>query len=285
MQARWALGSAVALTLGALLMIWPPQAKAQAADADLQAINALTHLPETLDLIRQEGIQQGKDLGADLFGDSEDPNWLSALDRVYDTGQMTGLYNAALRQVLAQDPSLSNNIRPFLDSDLGQRVITLELEARRTTMDKVAMQAAREVFVELEKTDKFRRAQIERLVVAGDLIEANVMAGLNGNLTFYKAMAAAGTPGTPKDEAELLGQVWSQEADIRASVEQFLYPIMALAYAPLNEDELQSYVDFSESPAGTRFNDALSKAFDPLMIELSRKLGTEAGKLLSGQML
>lgn len=285
MQARWALGSAVALTLGALLMIWPPQAKAQAADADLQAINALTHLPETLDLIRQEGIQQGKDLGADLFGDSEDPNWLSALDRVYDTGQMTGLYNAALRQVLAQDPSLSNNIRPFLDSDLGQRVITLELEARRTTMDKVAMQAAREVFVELEKTDKFRRAQIERLVVAGDLIEANVMAGLNGNLTFYKAMAAVGTPGTPNDEAELLAQVWSQEADIRASVEEFLYPIMALAYAPLNEDELQSYVDFSESPAGTRFNDALSKAFDPLMIELSRKLGTEAGKLLSGQML
>lgn len=285
MQARWALGSAVALTLGALLMIWPPQAKAQAADADLQAINALTHLPETLDLIRQEGIQQGKDLGSDLFGDSEDPNWLSALDRVYDTGQMTGLYNAALRQVLAQDPSLSNNIRPFLDSDLGQRVITLELEARRTTMDKVAMQAAREVFVELEKTDKFRRAQIERLVVAGDLIEANVMAGLNGNLTFYKAMAAVGTPGTPKDEAELLAQVWSQEADIRASVEEFLYPIMALAYAPLNEDELQSYVDFSESPAGTRFNDALSKAFDPLMIELSRKLGTEAGKLLSGQML
>ncbi len=285
MQARWALGSAVALTLGALLMIWPPQAKAQAADADLQAINALTHLPETLDLIRQEGIQQGKDLGSDLFGDSEDPNWLSALDRVYDTGQMTGLYNAALRQVLAQDPSLSNNIRPFLDSDLGQRVITLELEARRTTMDKVAMQAAREVFVELEKTDKFRRAQIERLVVAGDLIEANVMAGLNGNLTFYKAMAAVGTPGTPNDEAELLAQVWSQEADIRASVEEFLYPIMALAYAPLNEDELQSYVDFSESPAGTRFNDALSKAFDPLMIELSRKLGTEAGKLLSGQML
>ena len=98
-------------------------------------------------------------------------------------------------------------------------------------------------------------------------------------------MAEAGAPGTRIDEGSLLAQVWSQEPQIRTDVADFLYPLMALAYASLSADELEAYVLFAESAEGRRFNAALTKAFEPLMIDLSRNLGLEAGRLMSGQVL
>lgn len=269
---------------------WPGAARAEATIAapqtpGVKALNLMTRQAETLDLMRQEGIAQGKVLGADLFGSAENREWLLALDRVYDTSRMAKVYDAALSQVLARDPQLVDDVTPFLGGDLGARILALELEARRTTLDEIALEAAREVLAEIEQTDKNRRAQIERLVVAADLMESNVMAGLNGNVAFYRAMAAAGAPGATTNEAEMLAQVWAQEAEIRASTADFLYPLMALAYAPLTEADLQSYVDFSESPPGRRFNAAMNEAFAPVMIDLSRALGAEAGRMLSGQVL
>lgn len=285
------LAGGVALTaLAPTGGLWSGMAWAEATIAvqetqGLKTLNLLTRQAETLDLMRQEGIAQGKDLGIDLFGDAENREWLLALDRVYDTSRMAKVYDAALAQVLTRDPRLVDDVAPFLGGELGARIIALELEARRTTFDEMALGAAREVLAEMEQTDKERRAQIERLVVAADLMESNVMAGLNGNVAFYKAMAAAGAPGATADEEEMLAQVWAQEADIRASTADFLYPLMALAYAPLTDAELQSYVDFSESPQGRRFNAAMNEAFAPVMIDLSRALGAEAGRMLSGQAL
>lgn len=290
---RFWLGIACAATflaMGPSIALWPGVARAEATDTaqgaqDPQAINLLTRQAETLDLMRQEGIAQGKILGADLFGQDGNPEWLLALDRVYDTARMARVYDAALSQALARDPTLVEDVTPFLGGELGARIVALELEARRTTLDEVALGAAREILAEMEQTDKQRRAQIERLVVAADLLESNVTAGLNGNVAFYKAMAAAGAPGGAMDEAEMLAQVWAQEADIRASTADFLYPLMALAYAPLTDGELESYVAFSESPQGRRFNAAMTEAFVPVMIDLSRALGAEAGRMLSGQVL
>lgn len=285
----WFLAFGLAVATAAVAG-WPLAAQAQSVlspgtEADLQSLNALTRQAETLDLIRQEGIAQGQALGTDLFGETGDPGWAAALDRVYDTRRMADIYDAALAEVLAQDPTLAGDVAGFLGSELGARIVALELEARRTTLDEVAAEAAREVFEEVRQTDKDRLAQIDRLIDAADLIEINVTTGLNGNIAFYIAMAAEGAPGATPDQSEMLAQVWSQEDDIRASVRKFLYPLMTLAYAPLTEDELQAYVAFSESPAGRRFNAAMTKAFDPVMLDLSRNLGAEAGRLMSGQVL
>lgn len=282
-----AFGLALALcfALPGAALLWPQGAQAQAAEGQVQSLNALTYLPETLEIMAQEGLIQGRDLGAEMFGNSDDPAWVLALARIFDAGRMQRLYDTALAEVLAQDPSLIADVTPFLSSELGRRTLGLELEARRTALDEIARGAAREVFAELEATDPARRAQIERLVLSADLIESNVIAGLNGNVAFIRGMAEAGAPGTRIDEGSLLAQVWSQQPQIRTDVADFLYPLMALAYASLSDDELEAYVLFAESAEGRRFNAALTKAFEPLMIDLSRNLGLEAGRLMSGQVL
>lgn len=278
----------LALGLGGVTpgtVLGPRPAIAQGVEADLQRLDALTRIPETFDIMRLEGLASDTALAADLLGNAEDPAWLRALDIVYDPARMTATYGAEMRLALAQDPALVAEAEVFLGSDLGQRIIGLELEARRTALDPMAFGAAREVFAEMERIDKNRLALIERLAVAGDLIEGNVATALNANVAFSRAMAKASRFGVKVDEAEILSMAWAQEPDIRVAVAEFLYPLMALAYAPLTEDELTIYVEFFESAVGQRFNAAVMQAFEPVMVELSARLGAEAGRLMSGQVL
>lgn len=265
-------------------MFAPVPAQAQTLESDLQNLNNLIKLPETFDIMRLEGLENDKSLAEDLFGNREDPTWARTLDKIYATDRMTGIYNDALSAVLQRDGALVGDVTPFLASELGQRIIGLELEARRTTLDPIALGAAREVYAELAQTDKPRSDLIERLVVAGDLMEGNVSTALNANIAFSRAIAKAGGAGAI-DEDELLANVWALEPEVRVSVADFIYPLMALAYAPLSDDELTRYVEFFESDVGQRFNAALMTAFEPVMIDLSGQLGAEAGRLMSGQAL
>ena len=278
----------LALTFGSVglgRILAPQPAIAQEVEADLQRLDALTRIPETFDIMRLEGLANDQAMAADLFGNAKDPAWLRALESVYDISRMNATYSNQMRLALAQDPGLVADAGVFLGSELGQRVIGLELEARRTALDPMALGAAREVFAEMERVDKERLALIERLVIAADLVEGNVATALNANVAFSRAMTKAAQFGTPVDEDEILALAWAQELDIRVAVADFLYPLMALAYAPLTEEELTSYVEFFESAVGQRFNAAVMQAFEPVMIDLSARLGAEAGRLMSGQVL
>ncbi len=278
-----ALGSALGGL--AVLIVAPAPATAQTQSADLQALDALLRTAESLQIMRLEGVQNARSLGEDLFGNAEDPAWAQALDRVYSVERMNSVYAQALAPLLTKDPALVADVSDFLGSDLGVRVIGLELEARRTALDPIAMGAAKQMLAEVKQTDKERFALIERLVLAGDLIEGNVSSGLNANVAFARSIAAASAPGAAMDEREMLAAVWAQEEEIRASIADYIYPLMALAYAPLTVEELTSYVEFFESGPGKRFNAAMVAAYNPVMIDLSAELGHEAGRLMSGQAL
>lgn len=263
----------------------PSLAFAQAAVADVAQLNTMTRTIETFEVMRQEGLLNDKVLAEDLLGNAEDPTWARVLDDVYSVDRMTQIYSDRLLDFVETDPGLAADVSVFLTSDLGQRIIDLELEARRTALDPLALGAAQEVYADMQRSDRDRLALIERLVVAGDLMDGNVSTAMNANMAFARAIGVAGNFGGPVDEETLLADIWAQEPDIRASVADFLFPLMALAYAPLTIQELQAYVDFYESDVGQRFNAAVMAAFEPVMVDLSGRLGAEAGKLMSGQAL
>jgi hypothetical protein len=84
-------------------------------------------------------------------------------------------------------------------------------------------------------------------------------------------------------EAEMLADVWSQEPDIRAETEGWLYPFLALAYEPLSDADIEAYLAFSESQAGQAMNAALFAAFDKVFSDISRDLGRAVAEMLSGR--
>ena len=93
--------------------------------------------------------------------------------------------------------------------------------------------------------------------------------------------SAAG--GAPRDEGEMLAEVWGQEDQVRADTEAWLFPFLALAYQPLSDAELKAYVAFSASPEGQRLNRALFAGFDAVFEAVSADLGRAAGLELRGR--
>ena len=111
----------------------------------------------------------------------------------------------------------------------------------------------------------------------------NVAGALSGNLAFLTGLDEAGVNGTRLPQDELLSQVWGQEAQIRDDTQVWLQSYLGLAYDPLTEAELETYIAFWESPAGQRLNAALFLAFDAVFSGVSHDLGRAAGAAMLSQ--
>ncbi len=74
-----------------------------------------------------------------------------------------------------------------------------------------------------------------------------------------------------------------EEADIRDETEIWILSYLAMAYAPLSDEEIGEYIDFSETEAGRDLNRALFAGYDTVFEDVSRQLGRAAGAILAGQ--
>jgi hypothetical protein len=84
---------------------------------------------------------------------------------------------------------------------------------------------------------------------------------------------------------QVLYLVWAQEPSIRLDVEDWSESYFLLAYAPLTEEELQTYIDYVSTPLGQAFNRALFQAFDTVFSDISKSVGRALGRRLNAEEL
>lgn len=278
---------ALALSCGAaqfpapFLGLWAGQARAQGV-VDISALSQALMITSQMEILRDEGLANGQELAADLPGNGAAGIWARRLDRLYDAVGMEKTYARALAQDLGEDPQTVEASLAFFTSDLGRRILELELSARRALEDDAVKAAAKRAWAGLPMKNPVRRGLFDRLLAANDLIETNVMGALNANLAFLMGLHAAGDNRLALPETEALALVWSSEADTRAATIDWLYPFLTLAYEPLSEADLRAYVAFSESAEGRRLNAAMFRAFDTLYTGLSQEVGRAFGAALQG---
>lgn len=261
----------------------PGSAPSAAAEAAVARLSATMKIAETIAVLRDEGIAYGASLEAELFPGRGGDDWALTVDRIYDTPTMVQRFDAALAREIGDDAATLAAAEAFFGDARGQRILTLEIEGRRALLDQAVEDAARARAEEMAASDAPRLATLRRFAEANDLIEANVQGALNANLAFYQGMAEAGAFGDEMTEAQILADVWGQEDAVRAETEDWLYPYLALAYGPLDDAEVEAYIDFSLTASGQRLNAALFAAFDAIFRPISRDLGRAAARQLLGQ--
>ncbi len=84
-------------------------------------------------------------------------------------------------------------------------------------------------------------------------------------------------------EEEVLADVWRQEDDVRADTETWVLGFLALAFGPLENDEIVSYIRISRTSEGRAMNHALFAAFDPFFARISHELGLGAARVLTSE--
>ncbi len=281
------------LVLGAIAGTIPaiaqtePQAETTAQG---QAVTAerVVRLSDTLmmgaimDIMQQEGLEYGKTLEKDLFPERGGDRWTAIVAEIYDTTKMRSRFDMALGKELAGAGTDIAAMEAFFESAQAQRILILEVEARRALLDQAVEDAAKVGWEDLQAEGKARADQLRRFAEVNDLIESNVMGALNANLGFYRGLATASSIAADMTEEDMLSDGWGQEPSIRQETEEWLFPFLSLAYQPLPDADLDAYIAFSETPAGQRMNTALFAAFDSLFTQISYDLGAAAALQMQG---
>lgn len=281
-------GPAVAETLGHYMadggLVRVEAVVPSVATTRVLQLSSTLQIGGVLSVMRAEGADYGKTLEEEMFPGKGGAAWTKVVDGIYDEPTMKALFDKALVAELgAADPAMLEVIEDFFASDRGQRILSLEIEARRALLDQDTEDAAKVHVEELTAQDDPRLDLIRKFAETNDLIEMNVAGALNANLAFFKGLAASGAFDGELTEDQMLQNVWSQEPDIRAETETWLYPYLALAYQPLPDDDLQAYVAFSELDEGKVLNAAVFAAFNVLFVDISDKLGRAAAKQMQGE--
>lgn len=238
----------------------------------------LLRLSEMVEILRIEGIEDGRALGEDMIGQAG-PAWMATLDRLYAAPRLEAVLRAGIAEQLS--PGQIDSLAAFFSSDAGRQVIDLELSARSAMLDEAVEQAARDRAA--QPGEPKRRALIDRFIEANALVENNVSGGLNASLRFYAGLDDGGALNL--SEGEILDIVREQEADVRADAREWVEAFLVMAYGPLSLETLETYVLLSETEAGQAFNGALFGAYDRFFDEVSYGLGLAVARAMQSQEL
>ena len=263
------------LRLVAVLVLLAMPALAQNRPA-MDRLGAALRLDEIVDIMRREGLATADDLAVEMLGGPR-REWSDALARIYDPARMIATVRSGMDEELGDDEA--DRISAFFSSELGARIIALELSAREAFMDEGIEQASNDTAMQLPETDPDRFALLEEFIGINNLVESNVVGAMNSNFAFFSGLAEGGMFGETLAEEDMLREIWSQEPEIRAETTVWLHSYLGLAYRPLSDEELQLYQDFSASDAGQAMNRALFTGFDRMFVHLSRALGLTLGRL------
>lgn len=253
----------------ALWLACLPAAADEAGDAGLVALYEAIDVRGTVEVMAKEGDLYGQQIAEEMLPEADMTSWAAEVRRIYSADRMQRLVEQEMGAALeGTDPA---PLVAFFTSELGTQVIALELAGRRAFLDEEIEEAA------MVRAENARRAgnetakQIEEIIADSDLIERNVIGGLNSNLMFYRGLADGG--GIEMTEDDMLRDVWFQEDANRAETEDWLYAFLLLAYDPLSAAQLEEYAALFRIPEGRVLNAALFQAYNRMYDEVSYLLG------------
>lgn len=250
-------------------------AHAEPAEEILDALK----IGEIVELMREEGQGYSAEMAQDLLPAGETEAWQDAVARLYAPEAMEEVVRAGFLESFGDTDA--GPLLDYFSSEAGQRVVDLEIEARREMINPEVEAAAREAWREGAGGGDARLAQLDAFVAANDLLDTNVTGALNASFQFYVGLVDGG--GLEMTESEIVEEVWMQEEVTRADTREWLYSYLLLAYQPLTDAELQDYLDVSATPEGKAMNRALFAGFNHMYNEISYGLGLAAAREMLGQ--
>lgn len=255
-------------------------AVAEPASPEARAIFEALLLPDVIDVMGREGRAHGEDLAATIFGARPVPqDWTQLVEAIYDPAHMESEVLASLSEDLTGEAAAT--IRAFLEAEPGRSMTTLELSAREAMMDDEVEQAAKEAAAVAVFENSPRLELLRRYAEANDLVDMNVAGTMNTNFAYLAGLLDGGALTDSMTESDVLADIWTQEPQIRADTEEWVYSFLLKAYEPASDSDIEALIAFSESEPGQVLNRAVFEAFDERFQEISRSLGLAAARYMT----
>lgn len=261
----------------AFCLALPVAARAdEATDALVEALG----LPSILVSMSIEGRQYSDSIAQSMFPGRAGEEWGAIVATLYDPDRM----EAAIRRTLASELAGADveAMIAFFSAEPGRTIASLEASARAAMLDPEIEALANETAAMAIADETERYDILRRFIEVNDLIETNVAAALNSTYAFYVGLAEGSQGLGGMTEEDILAEVWANEPDFRQNTTEWLFGFMFLAYQPLSDAEIETYIAFSETEAGRKLNQAVFKAFDLMLTDISHLLGRAAARQMLG---
>ncbi len=239
------------------------------ADARMSVLVDVLKLREAAAILAAEGVDQAQALNEDMLGGQGGAGWALQVEHIYEPSRMVELVRAELQAELAGEALEA--VIAFYDSELGTEIVELENAARVAIQDPEVEDAARMRYATLLEEDDERLKLVTELIDSGDMISLNVTSAMNSDVQFYKGLADGDA--IEMSEAEILDDVVGGLEEVTEDTTSWLSSYMLLAYHPLSDEELQTYIAFSETGPGQALNRALFAGFGKAFEDISYALG------------
>ena len=205
-----------------------------------------------------------------------------AMQNAFDEAYAAQRLRAVTLATIARDTDArhASALNQWFDSAVGKTIAKLEAQATADTRDP-QVQAQEGVALFRQQTPE-RQQMLQDLVKVTGAAELLANIGINTALAVVQGAAAVAMSSTsPPPSAEALA---AQAQAVRRTLEAErprmleLYRGLSLAgyarmYDPLPTVEMQAYLAFLKSDAGSHFNEVTSRAFDAAMVAASTELG------------
>ncbi|WP_411836692.1 hypothetical protein [Paracoccus sp. ME4] len=243
-------------------------------------------LADLMPVLRDEAVDEAARLeGEGLIAGAGRP-WGDVVATIHDPDRMGRLFRDGVAQGTGRaDPQLIDRALRFHESELGRRIVDLEVSARRALAEPGIDDAARAAFAEAVAAGDPRAQRIRALIQEADLVAPNVAGGLNAALAFSRGYADGGGYDMAPDPQQMGRDAWVQRAQIEADATAWLEAFLLMAYAPLTDAELAAYRDHALSPEGRALSELLFAGFDRVFVQTSYDMGVAAALRGTGQAL
>ncbi|MEM1363510.1 MAG: hypothetical protein AAGF94_17665 [Pseudomonadota bacterium] len=257
-------------------------AQAAVASPRANAVLDALRISDLLHIMEVESIQSAQDLDDSMLGGTGGTSWRQIVARINDPVRI----EREIRKVFSDEmpAELATSAEAFLGSTQGQRIVELELSAREALLDPAIDQMNRAALRDMRDSELARFDKITEFVEINNLVDANVVGAMTGNLAFLRGLRGGGFPAyADVSDAEIAAEVWAREPELRVDTEEWVYGFLTLAYRPLSDDDLEALIAFSDTDAGRALNRALFYSFDKVFTKTSRALGEALAFQLSGE--
>ena len=175
----------------------------------------------------------------------------------------------------------AKQILNWLDSPVGLKCTKAEEVYTETTK----MSEYNAFVIKLKKNPPMeKRTKIaERFIRANDMIDRSVDLLTNMQLAQTIALVYALAP--ENEETLLLAKKRIEEAKprIRRNLEIIMVSRILFIYQDITDSELEQYIDFLETPIGTKYTNISSDAYDVAFTRASYEFGEKVGELLKSK--
>lgn len=251
------------------------------ADARMTVLVDVIKLPEAARILSDEGLTQSQDINRDMLNGTGGAAWQQQVQAIYEPARMVELVRTALEAELAGEEL--EQVIDFFATDLGGKIIGLENSARVAIQDPDIEQTARDTYAKLLDEGSPRLTELTRYIDAGDMISRNVTSAINSNYQFLRGLADGGA--FEMSEEDMLADAAGELDEVTQDTTEWLFGYMLLAYHPLEDDELATYIAFSETPAGQALNRGLFNGFGAAYEDISYALGRAVALNMTAQEL